>query len=150
MMTQILTRLVAACTLLTAGIAGLTILSSMVLQGEVVIASWSTLLLFSAGVLLWLIPVQIIDWLKLIRVQRRTKRMIFPYTVTLIQTLFFAGYMVYWSSIWSGIQFSGLGLTVLTLALFGSGRALYAMLVHSVRKYKEPRVQISGAPVSDH
>ncbi|TVP87754.1 MAG: hypothetical protein EA344_01430 [Alkalicoccus sp.] len=130
--------------LLTGGIALLTHTVSAVMQGEIVVYSWSALLLFSFAVFLWIIPVQIIDWLKLIKVQQRMKRIIFPYLVTLIQVVLFAMYTAALSSTIQDITFSALGLSIIIMAVAAGARLLYTMMLRSIRKYKEPRVRVTA------
>ncbi len=139
-----LVRTAVYAALLTGGIALLIHTVSAVMQGEIVVYSWSALLIFSFAVFLWIIPVQIIDWLKLIKVQQRMKRIIFPYLVTLIQVVLFAMYTAALSSTIQDITFSALGLSVIVMAVATGARLLYTMMLRSIRKYKEPRVRVTA------
>ncbi|PTL39225.1 hypothetical protein [Alkalicoccus saliphilus] len=139
-----LVRTAVYAALLTGGIALLIHTVSAVMQGEIVVYSWSALLLFSFAVFLWIIPVQIIDWLKLIKVQQRMKRIIFPYLVTLIQVMLFAMYTAALSSTIQDITFSALGLSIIVMAVASGARLLYTMMLRSIRKYKQPRVRVTA------
>jgi hypothetical protein len=139
-----LVRTAVYAALLTGGIALLIHTVSAVMQGEIVVYSWSALLLFSFAVFLWIIPVQIIDWLKLIKVQQRMKRIIFPYLVTLIQVVLFAMYTAALSSTIQDITFSALGLSIIVMAVASGARLLYTMMLRSIRKYKQPRVRVTA------
>ncbi|SDN80021.1 hypothetical protein [Alkalicoccus daliensis] len=130
--------------LLTGGIALLVQMASAVLGGEIIVYSWSALLLFSFATLLWIIPVQVIDWLKLIKVQRRIKRIMFPYFVTAVQIVLFSMYMATISTRIADIAFSAVGLAAVIMSVTIIARIAYTMLVRSVRKYKTPTVQISA------
>lgn len=130
--------------LLTGGIALLVQMVSAVLGGEIVVYSWSALLLFSFATLLWIIPVQVIDWLKLIKVQRRMKRIMFPYFVTAVQIVLFSMYMATLSTRITDIAFSAAGLTTVILSVTLVARVSYTLLARSVRKYKTPTLQISA------
>jgi hypothetical protein len=139
-----LVRTAVYAALLTGGIALLIHTVSAVMQGEIIVYSWSALLLFSFAVFLWIIPVQIIDWLKLIKVQQRMKRIVFPYLVTLIQVVLFAMYTAALSSTIQDITFSALGLSIIVMAVAAGARLLYTMMLRSIRKYKEPRVRVTA------
>lgn len=141
---MIFLRLAIYAALLTGGVALLVQTASAVMQGEIIVYSWSALLLFSFAVFLWIIPVQVIDWLKLIKVHQRMKRIIFPYLVTLIQVVMFAMYIAAVSSTIQDITFSALGLSIVIMAVAGGARFLYTMLLRSIRPYKEPRVHVSA------
>ncbi|WP_444685717.1 hypothetical protein [Alkalicoccus luteus] len=136
-------RTAAMLLLVTGGTAMIVQLASLALGNDVLISSWTSLAVFSAAVVLWIIPVQIIDWLKLIRVQRRIRRIIFPYAVSALQIGFFAGYLATVSSSLTGITFSTLGLAVVITAIAAGARLLYAGIVKQVRHLKQPRVHLT-------
>ncbi|NJP38379.1 hypothetical protein [Alkalicoccus luteus] len=137
-------RTAAMLLIVTGGTAMIVQLASLALGSEVLISSWTSLAVFSAAVVLWVIPVQIIDWLKLIRVQRRIRRIMFPYAVSAVQLGFFAGYLATVSSSLTGITFSTLGLAVVITAIAAGARLLYAGIVKQVRHLKQPRVRITA------
>lgn len=144
MLTTILLRAAVYMILLTGGIALLVQMTAALLGGEIIVYSWSALLLFSFATLLWIVPLQIIDWLKLIKVHERMKRIMFPYFVTLVQVIMFSMYVTTLSASISNIAFSAAGLAAIIISMTVLSRMGYAMLVRSVRKYKTPRVRISA------
>ncbi|MCD8510386.1 MAG: hypothetical protein LRY73_11345 [Bacillus sp. (in: Bacteria)] len=100
-------------------IAGLIVMISMFVPDSINIHTWQAVLIFSVGTLLWLIPVQIIYALKFIPIQRRKKRMLFPYFLTLVQVTAFSLYVIGLNSMLSGISFSNGGLIAfITIILF--------------------------------
>ncbi|WP_187254565.1 hypothetical protein [Alkalicoccus halolimnae] len=130
--------------LLIVGIALLIQMTSAVLGGEIIVYSWSALLMFSFATFLWVIPVQIIDWLKLVKVQRRVKRIMYPYFITAVQIVLFAMYMAAISTTISDIAFSAIGLAVVIMSITLGSRLLYTMMLRSIRKYKQPRVRVNA------
>ncbi|QKS70450.1 hypothetical protein FLK61_27235 [Paenalkalicoccus suaedae] len=141
-LTRFLLLTVAVLVAITGVIALLVQTTSAIMGAEVIIESWTALLAFSAAVVLWIIPVQLIDWLKLVRVQRRPLRIMYPYLITLIHVTAFALYIVTMTNVMSDVFFSNVGLGVFTLAIIMLARYAYVQLARSVRKYKEPRVQV--------
>lgn len=100
-------------------IAGVIVMISMFVPDSIHIHAWQTVLLFSIGTLFWLIPVQFIYALKFIPIQRRRKRVLFPYFLTLVQVTAFSLYVIGLNSVLSGISFSNGGLIAfITIILF--------------------------------
>ncbi|MCE7792547.1 hypothetical protein K8O68_08970 [Salipaludibacillus sp. CUR1] len=126
------------------GIAGMVLITSAVMGTEIIIESWTALFWFAAGTFLWIIPLQVIDWMKLIPVQRRMRRILYPYFVTFLQVVFFAVYMIGLNSTISHVVFSNMGLVTFTFVLILSARLIYTWFVRYIRKYKKPRVGVSA------
>ncbi|PRO66223.1 hypothetical protein [Alkalicoccus urumqiensis] len=144
-MKLIMTLFLRALLLLTAAAGAAAILLaglSVLLSEHIAVTSAGALAVFSAALLGWLVPVQIIDWLKLIRVQRRWKRIAFPYAVTAIQTGMFAWYVTTVASGISGMTMTMSGVIITTAALIILSRTTYTAMLRSVRHMRQPKLRV--------
>lgn len=109
---------------------------------EVQIQSMTAVIWFAAGVFIWIIPLQVIDALKMVRVQRRIRRIIYPYLVNAIQVGAFVYYVVQLESRVSGIVFSGIGLVLFAFAIVLISRAVYSWISGRVASELGPRMRV--------
>ncbi len=126
------------------GIGGATLIISALFRTEVIIESWTALFLFALGTFLWIFPLQIIDWMKLIPVQRRMRRILYPYFVTFIQVVFFSVYMIGLNVTISDVIFTNIGLIIFTSVIVFVANVMYFQFVRYIRKYKQDRVKVSA------
>ncbi|WP_142303560.1 hypothetical protein [Evansella halocellulosilytica] len=85
----------------------------------------------------WVIPLQIIDWLHLIPVQRRMKRIVYPYLITIIQVSVFVYYMVKLNSHVADVVFTNIGLIIYSLVMVLFTKGLLTWLAKYVRKMQK-------------
>ncbi|WP_146035966.1 hypothetical protein [Salipaludibacillus keqinensis] len=130
--------------LIIVGIAGMVLISSALFQTEIIVQSWTALFLFAFGTFLWIVPLQVIDWMKLIPVQRRLRRIIYPYFITFIQIVFFAVYMIGLNVTISDVVFTNMGLISFISVIVFVANLVYSQFVRYIRKYKKARVHISA------
>lgn len=109
---------------------------------NVEVQSFTALLWFAGGVLLWIIPLQVIDALKLVRVQRRIRRIIYPYLVNAVQVGAFVYYVVQLEARVSGVVFSGVGLVLFSFAIVLIARGVYRLISRRVADELGPRVRV--------
>lgn len=117
-------------------IAGATLITSALLGGEIIIKSWAALFLFAVGTFSWIIPLQIIDWMKLIPVQKRVRRILYPYFVTFIQVVLFSVYMVGLNVTIANVIFTNIGLIIFTSIIIVVANVMYVQFVRYIRRYK--------------
>ena len=109
---------------------------------EIQIQSMTALIWFAGGVFLWIIPLQVIDAMKMIRIQRRVRRIIYPYLVNAIQVGAFVYYTVQLESRVTGIVFSGLGLILFAFVIVLISRAVYSWIARRVAGEVRTRVRV--------
>lgn len=105
----------------------------MFFDSQILIFSWYSVLLFATGTFLWIIPVQIINGLKLIPIQRRMKRILFPYILTIIQISAFVLYVIGLNNLIKGLTFTNFGLIAFVIVIL-----LYTKLLKDkIARYNE-------------
>ncbi|WP_280770340.1 hypothetical protein [Salipaludibacillus daqingensis] len=125
-------------------IAGTVLITSAFLGAEIIVESWTALFVFAFGTFLWIVPLQVIDWMKLIPVQRRMRRILYPYFVTFIQVVFFAAYMIGLNVTVSNIIFTNIGLITFISVIVLVAKVIYTQFVLYLRKYKQNRLKVSA------
>lgn len=135
-------KLVSMIGLAIGTVALVTFSLTFVPQAQTEVQSLTALLWFAGGVLLWVIPLQVIDALKLVRVQRRIRRIIYPYLINALQVGAFVYYVIQLEARVSGIVFSGVGLVLFSFAIVLIARGVYRYIARRVAGELGPRVRV--------
>ncbi|MBU9713640.1 hypothetical protein [Evansella tamaricis] len=112
---------------------------SFLLPSEVYLQGVSGLFLFALATFLWIIPLQVIEWLRFVRVQRRGKRILFPYFVTLLQVSAFVFYLISMNGLIQQIEFTNKGLVLFAFIMVVFAKIVYKLLSKTERKTEEKR-----------
>ncbi|UCZ53813.1 hypothetical protein LGQ02_03230 [Bacillus shivajii] len=124
-------------------IAGIITSISLFTGTEVLIHSWTAVVLFAAGTFFWIIPLQVIDWLHFIPVQRRIKRIIYPYVVTFLQVGLFVFYIIGLNSRVTDLVFTNMGLIIYSVVIVLLTKVLLTWLASYARKVQKERWQLT-------
>ena len=115
---------------------------SAILKSEIHIQSWTAVLVFATGTFLWLIPVQIIDGLKFIRIQRRVLRFLYPYFLTGVQVSAFIFYLIGLDSAIATLGFSNVGLIVFSITMVFVAKLIFFYLAKYERRIRKERYEV--------
>ncbi|MCR6109678.1 hypothetical protein HXA35_04915 [Bacillus sp. A301a_S52] len=122
---------------------GVISITAFLMPTEMSHMSWQALWVLAIGIFVWLIPVQFIDLLKFIPIQRRMRRIVYPHLLTVLQITTFTCYMVVLNSWIKNVTFSSKGLIILTFVIICTARFSYYCLVRYLRKQAIGRVTTS-------
>ncbi|MBU9722843.1 MULTISPECIES: hypothetical protein [Bacillaceae] len=123
-------------------IVGITIVIGVIsiLSGsEIHIESWSGPLLLAVGTFLWIFPLQVIEWLRFIPVQRRIRRMIYPYFITLFQVVLFVFYIIGLNMMLPTIELTDRGLVLYVFIIVIAAKIAFSFLIKQEREIAKER-----------
>ncbi|MCR6097565.1 hypothetical protein HXA31_01045 [Salipaludibacillus agaradhaerens] len=118
-------------------------MTALLMPTDMSLMSWQALWMLAMAIFVWLIPVQFIDLLKLIPIQRRMRRIVYPHLLTVLQITSFTCYMVVLNSWLKNVAFSSKGLIIFTFVIICTARFSYYCLVCYLRKQAIGRVTTS-------
>ncbi|WP_156906626.1 hypothetical protein [Alteribacter aurantiacus] len=134
--------------LVTLTIAFFTGLISLIIVGiwsigesMVQIGSVSSVMLFALATFGWIIPLQILSLIRMIPVQRRPLRIVFPYVETLFQITVFVLYLIGLNAAITSVNFTNIGMVTFAGAIILLAKIVFTKMNEQARKVRKRNLE---------
>ncbi|MBM7094935.1 hypothetical protein JSY36_04115 [Bacillus sp. H-16] len=107
------------------------------------IESGYSVMLFALATFGWLIPLQLLSLIRMLPVQRRPLRIVFPYVESLFQIAVFVLYLIGLNTAITSVNFTNIGMVTFAAAMVIMAKVVFAKMNEYARKLRKKNLEES-------